>query len=85
MSVFDTSKTTTTTLPSWFSTAQQAVAKQAPITYGGVDGVGGVTDPSKTVASGLVSDLNSATANGNQWPANGPKRQPKPFPVYRGS
>lgn len=63
MSVFDTSKTTTTTLPSWFSTAQQGIAKQAPITYGGVDGVGGVTDPSKTVASGLVSDLNSATAN----------------------
>ena len=63
MSVFDTSKITTTTLPSWFSTAQQAVAKQAPITYGGVDGVGGVTDPSKTVASGLVSDLNSQTAN----------------------
>lgn len=63
MSVFDTSKTTTTTLPSWFSTAQQAVAKQAPITYGGVDGVGGVTDPSKTVASGLISDLNSQTAN----------------------
>jgi hypothetical protein len=63
MSVFDTSKTTTTSLPSWFSTAQQGIAKQAPITYGGVEGVGGVTDPSKTVASGLITDLNSATAN----------------------
>ena len=57
MSVFDTTSTTTTTLPSWFTTAQQAIATQAPITYGGV------TDPSKTVASGLISDLNSQTAN----------------------
>ena len=57
MSVFDTSKTTTTTLPSWFSSAQQAIGTQAPLSFGAA------TDPSKTVASGLVSDLNSATAN----------------------
>lgn len=57
MSVFDTSKTTTTTLPSWFSTAQQAIGTAAPTVYGAA------TDPSKTVASGLVSDLNSQTAN----------------------
>lgn len=57
MSVFDTSKTTTTTLPSWFSTAQQAINTAAPTVYGAA------TDPSKTVASGLVSDLNSQTAN----------------------
>lgn len=57
MSVFDTSKSTTTTLPSWFSTAQQAVATAAPTVYGAA------TDPSKTVASGLVSNLNSQTAN----------------------
>jgi hypothetical protein len=57
MSVFDTSKTTTTTLPSWFSTAQQAIGTQAPLSFGAA------TDPSKTVASGLVSDLNSQTAN----------------------
>jgi len=63
MSVFDTTSTTTTTLPSWFTTAQQAIATQAPTTYGGVDGVGGVTAPDKTVAAGLISDLNSQTAN----------------------
>lgn len=57
MSVFDTSSTTTTTLPSWFTTAQQAIATQAPTTYGAV------TDPSKTVASGLVKDFGSQTAN----------------------
>ena len=57
MSVFDTSKSTTTTLPSWFSTAQQNVATAAPTVYGAA------TDPSKTVASGLVSNLNSQTAN----------------------
>lgn len=57
MSVFDTSKSTTTTLPSWFSTAQQNVATAAPTVYGAA------TDPSKTVAAGLVSDLNSQTAN----------------------
>jgi hypothetical protein len=57
MSVFDTSSTTTTTLPSWFTTAQQNIATQAPTTYGAV------TDPSKTVASGVVSALNSPTAN----------------------
>lgn len=57
MSVFDTSKTTTTSLPSWFSTAQQAINTAAPTVYGAA------TDPSKTVASGLVSDLNSQTAN----------------------
>jgi hypothetical protein len=63
MSVFDTTSTTTTTLPSWFTTAQQNIATQAPITYGGVNGVGGVTAPNKTVASGLITDLNSPTAN----------------------
>jgi hypothetical protein len=57
MSVFDTSSTTTTTLPSWFTTAQQNIATQAPTTYGAV------TDPSKTVASGVVSAFNSPTAN----------------------
>jgi hypothetical protein len=57
MSVFDTSKTTTTSLPSWFSTAQQAINTAAPTVYGAA------TDPSKTVASGLVSNLNSQTAN----------------------
>jgi hypothetical protein len=57
MSVFDRSKTTTTSLPSWFSTAQQAINTAAPTVYGAA------TDPSKTVASGLVSNLNSQTAN----------------------
>lgn len=57
MSVFDTSSTTTTTLPSWFSTAQQNIATQAPTTYGAV------TDPSKTVAAGLINDFGSQTAN----------------------
>jgi hypothetical protein len=57
MSVFDSSSTVNTTLPSWFTTAQQNIATQAPTTYGAV------TDPSKTVASGLVSDLNSQTKN----------------------
>lgn len=57
MSVFDTSSTTTTTLPSWFTTAQQNIATQAPTTYGAV------TDPSKTVASGLIKDFGSPTAN----------------------
>lgn len=57
MSVFDTSSTTTTTLPSWFTTAQQNIATQAPTTYGAV------TDPSKTVASGVINTLNSPTAN----------------------
>ena len=57
MSVFDTSSTTTTTLPSWFTTAQQNIATKAPTTYGAV------TDPSKTVASGVINTLNSPTAN----------------------
>lgn len=57
MSVFDSSSTVNTTLPTWFTSAQQAIATQAPTTYGAV------TDPSKTVAAGLVSDLNSTTAN----------------------
>lgn len=57
MSVFDSSSTVNTTLPTWFTTAQQAIATQAPQTYGAV------TDPSKTVASGLINDLNSQTAN----------------------
>lgn len=57
MSVFDTTSRTTTTLPSWFTTAQESIATQAPTTYGAV------TDPSKTVAAGLISDLGSTTAN----------------------
>lgn len=57
MSVFDTSSTTTTTLPSWFTTAQQNIATQAPTTYGAV------TDPSKTVASGVISAFNDPTTN----------------------
>ena len=57
MSVFDTTSTTTTTLPSWFTTAQQAIATQAPQTYQGA------TAPGSTVAAGLISDLNSQTAN----------------------
>jgi hypothetical protein len=57
MSVFDTTSRTTTTLPSWFTTAQESIATQAPTTYGAV------TDPSKTVAAGLISDLGSQTAN----------------------
>lgn len=57
MSVFDSKSTVNTTLPTWFTTAQQAIATQAPQTYGAV------TDPSKTVASGLINDLNSQTAN----------------------
>jgi hypothetical protein len=57
MSVFDTTSRTTTTLPSWFTTAQESIATQAPLTYGAV------TDPSKTVAADLISDLGSATKN----------------------
>lgn len=57
MSVFDTTKSTTTTLPSWFTTAQESVASAAPTVYGAA------TDPTKTVAAGLVSSLNSQTAN----------------------
>ena len=57
MSVFDTSKSTTTTLPSWFTSAQENIADAAPTVYGAA------TDPSKTVASGLISNLNSQTAN----------------------
>ena len=57
MSVFDTTSTTTTTLPSWFTTAQQAIATQAPQTYQGA------TAPGSTVAAGLINDLNSQTAN----------------------
>jgi len=57
MSVFDTTSTTTTTLPSWFTTAQQSIATQAPQTYQAA------TAPGSTVAAGLISDLNSQTAN----------------------
>jgi hypothetical protein len=57
MSVFDSKSTVNTTLPTWFTTAQQNIATQAPLTYGAV------TDPSKTVAAGLISDLGSTTAN----------------------
>ena len=57
MSVFDTTSTVTTTLPSWFTSAQQAIATQAPQTYEAA------TAPGSTVASGLISDLNSQTKN----------------------
>jgi len=57
MSVFDSKSTVNTTLPTWFTTAQQNIATQAPLTYGAV------TDPTKTVAAGLISDLGSTTAN----------------------
>jgi hypothetical protein len=57
MSVFDSSSTVNTTLPSWFTSAQQAIATQAPQTYQAA------TAPGSTVASGLISDLNSQTAN----------------------
>jgi hypothetical protein len=57
MSVFDTTSTTTTTLPSWFTTAQQSIATQAPQTYQAA------TAPGNTVAAGLIGDLNSQTAN----------------------
>jgi hypothetical protein len=57
MSVFDSKSTVNTTLPSWFTTAQQNIATQAPLTYQGA------TAPGSTVAAGLISDLNSQTAN----------------------
>ena len=57
MSVFDTTSTTTTTLPSWFTSAQQNIASQAPITYGAT------TAPGQTTAAGLINTLNSQTAN----------------------
>lgn len=57
MSVFDTSSTTSTTLPTWFTTAQQNIATQAPTTFGAT------TAPGNTVASGVVNALNSPTAN----------------------
>lgn len=57
MSVFDSSSTVNTTLPSWFTSAQQAIATQAPQTYQAA------TAPGSTVAAGLISDLNSQTKN----------------------
>jgi hypothetical protein len=57
MSVFDSKSTVNTTLPTWFTTAQQNIATQAPQTYQAA------TAPGSTVASGLISDLNSQTAN----------------------
>ena len=57
MSVFDTSSTSTTTLPSWFTNAQQAIATTAPNVYNAA------TSPSNTAAAGLIKDLNSETAN----------------------
>jgi len=57
MSVFDSSSTVNTTLPTWFTTAQQNIATQAPQTYQAA------TAPGSTVAAGLISDLNSQTAN----------------------
>lgn len=57
MSVFDSSSTTTTTLPSWFTTAQQNIASQAPQTYQAA------TAPSDTVASGVINTLNNTATN----------------------
>jgi hypothetical protein len=57
MSVFDSSSTATTTLPSWFTSAQQNIATQAPGVYGAA------TAPANTVASGVVNNLNDPTAN----------------------
>jgi hypothetical protein len=57
MSVFDSKSTVNTTLPSWFTTAQQSIATQAPQTYQAA------TAPGNTVAAGLIGDLNSPTAN----------------------
>jgi hypothetical protein len=57
MSVFDSSSTVNTTLPTWFTTAQQNIATQAPQTYQAA------TAPGSTVAAGLINDLNSQTAN----------------------
>lgn len=57
MSVFDSKSTVNTTLPTWFTTAQQNIATQAPQTYQAA------TAPGSTVAAGLIGDLNSQTAN----------------------
>lgn len=57
MSVFDSSSTVNTTLPSWFSTAQQDIALKAPTT------LSAATTPANSVLSGVVSNLNSETAN----------------------
>jgi hypothetical protein len=57
MSVFDSSSTVNTTLPTWFTTAQQNIATQAPQTFQAA------TAPGNTVAAGLVNNLNSQTAN----------------------
>lgn len=57
MSVFDSSTSATTTLPTWFTSAQQNIATQAPGVYGAA------TAPANTVASGVVNNLNSPTAN----------------------
>lgn len=57
MSVFDSKSTVNTTLPTWFTTAQQNIATQAPLTYQGA------TAPGSTVAAGLIGDLNSQTSN----------------------
>ena len=57
MSVFDSKSTVNTTLPTWFTTAQQNIATQAPQTYQAA------TAPGSTVAAGLIGDLNSQTSN----------------------
>lgn len=57
MSVFDSSSTVNTTLPSWFSTAQQDIALKAPTT------LSAATTPANSVLSGVVNNLNSETAN----------------------
>jgi hypothetical protein len=57
MSVFDSSSTVNTTLPSWFSSAQQDIALKAPTT------LSAATTPANSVLSGVVSNLNSETAN----------------------
>ena len=57
MSVFDSSSTVNTTQPTWFTTAQQNIATQPPQPDQAATGSG------STVAAGLISDLNSQTAN----------------------
>ena len=80
-SIFDTSQTTATTLPSWFSNAQQNIAQQAGTA------MGGTTPFNQTVGQGVVSSLQPGANNpftsatntlqsvaqgaANPWMANG--------------
>ena len=58
MSVFDSSSTVNTTLPTWFSTAQQDIAtNKAP------SALTAATTPANSVLSGVVSNLNDPKAN----------------------